>query len=180
MRDGLTIKQEKFVQEYLLTGNASGAYRIAYDANNMSENAVYVEASKLLAAPKITLRLSELRSKIEQKFELKINDIVSQLSDAFLSDVTEYVTPEGIIRAQAIKDMPKEKRRLIESIKAKRDSVELTLMSKIAAIDRLCQIMGWNAPVKSQTESTIRVDTSAITPEQRDALIAVSKMALEE
>jgi len=43
----LTPKQERFVQEYLATGNASEAYRRAYDAENMSSAVISVKACEL-------------------------------------------------------------------------------------------------------------------------------------
>ena len=42
---------------------ASEAYRRAYAAEKMSQAAIEVEASRLLANPKLTLRVSELQAK---------------------------------------------------------------------------------------------------------------------
>jgi len=44
----LTIKQERFAQEYVVTGNASEAYRRAYDTHG-GPRTIEVEASRLLA-----------------------------------------------------------------------------------------------------------------------------------
>ena len=35
MNDYLTVKQYNFCQQYMLTGNASEAYRLSYNAANM-------------------------------------------------------------------------------------------------------------------------------------------------
>ena len=59
----LTIKQERFVLEYMKDGNASRAYREAYDAENMKESSINVNASKLLSDTKIAQRVQELRNK---------------------------------------------------------------------------------------------------------------------
>lgn len=58
----LTLKQEAFCVAYLETGNASEAYRRAYDASRTKPNVVYVKASQLMAQGKVSVRLAELRA----------------------------------------------------------------------------------------------------------------------
>lgn len=142
----LTVKQEKFCHKYLECGNASEAYRHAYACKKMTPNAIRVEACRLLSDPNVSLMIDKLRGKLEKTAELEMSDVVNMLSDVIMSDVTEYVAPNGVVRVSDIRKMPIDKRRLIESIKAKRDGVEITLVSKMSAIDRLCKIMGWDAP----------------------------------
>jgi phage terminase small subunit len=60
----LTPKQEAFVQNILQGMNQADAYRSAYNCKNMSDNAIYVNASKLAADAKVTLRLKELRNEL--------------------------------------------------------------------------------------------------------------------
>ena len=57
----LTLKQAAFVREYLDIGNASEAYRRAYDASGMQPKAIHVEASRLLDNPKVALSVAELQ-----------------------------------------------------------------------------------------------------------------------
>ena len=62
----LTPKQEKFAKCIALEGMTYiDAYKSAYSANNMSDNAIYVEASKLKALPKISLRIKELAKEVD-------------------------------------------------------------------------------------------------------------------
>ncbi|UPT53108.1 terminase small subunit [Synechococcus phage Yong-M3-232] len=56
----MTPKQEKFCQLYIELGNASEAYRQAYDAVRMSAASVNRKAKELLDNGKITARLREL------------------------------------------------------------------------------------------------------------------------
>ena len=79
---GLTIKQEKFCMVYVETGNASEAYRQAYNAENMKEASINVNASKLLADAKISLRIKELKSGHAKRHELTIDDLVDELEEA--------------------------------------------------------------------------------------------------
>ena len=58
----LTIKQEKFVLKYLECGNASEAYRFAYNCSKMSDNTIYNKASKLLNKGEIRARLDYLKT----------------------------------------------------------------------------------------------------------------------
>ena len=60
----LTPKQEAFVQNILQGMNQADAYRSAYSCKNMSDNAIYVNASKLAADAKVALRLRELRDEL--------------------------------------------------------------------------------------------------------------------
>jgi len=53
-------RQQRFVQEYLVTSNASEAYRRAYDAEKMSPAVINVKASELLKNGKVTVSLQEL------------------------------------------------------------------------------------------------------------------------
>lgn len=63
----LTAKQEAFCQGIADGLGQADAYRSAYDAEDMKENSVYVQASKLMKNPKITQRIAELRSEVQEK-----------------------------------------------------------------------------------------------------------------
>jgi phage terminase small subunit len=60
----LTPKQEAFVQNIIQGMSQADAYRSAYSSKNMSDNAVYREASLLMDNPKVAQRLKELRDKL--------------------------------------------------------------------------------------------------------------------
>jgi phage terminase small subunit len=59
---GLTEKQERFAQEIMAGANYTAAYRAAFSASGMTDGAVWVEAHRLAASPKVTLRLDQLRA----------------------------------------------------------------------------------------------------------------------
>jgi phage terminase small subunit len=60
----LTAKQEAFILAYLETGNASEAYRRAYNALRMNAATVNREAHSLLEHPKVAPRLKDLRNRV--------------------------------------------------------------------------------------------------------------------
>ena len=57
----MTPKQTAFAEKYVECGNASEAYRHAYDAENSSDTTVWTNASQLLSNTKVTLRVMELQ-----------------------------------------------------------------------------------------------------------------------
>lgn len=60
----LTAKQEAFVQNIIQGMSQADAYRSAYSTKNMSDNAIYREASLLVENPKVAQRLKELRDEL--------------------------------------------------------------------------------------------------------------------
>ena len=76
---GLTANQEAFCVELARTGDASGAYRKAYRAEGMSQNAIAVEAFKLQSNPKITQRLSVLRSDVRRASGITLQEHLETL-----------------------------------------------------------------------------------------------------
>lgn len=61
-RDGLTVKQGRFAVEYVDNGgNASAAYRHAYDADGMSERTLWKRASELLKHGEVAGRIDALQ-----------------------------------------------------------------------------------------------------------------------
>ena len=70
MSSRLTLKQKAFVAAYLETGNATEAYRRAYDCSNMTEKSINENASKLLKNAKVAPRLHELQERAAAKVVL--------------------------------------------------------------------------------------------------------------
>jgi len=70
----LTPKQERFCLEYIKDGNASRAYREAYDAENMSDKVVNNKASLLLKHGEIGVRLEELRKETSKDTIMSVED----------------------------------------------------------------------------------------------------------
>lgn len=80
--NGLTIKQESFCYAYVENGgNASEAYRTAYDAGNMQDDSIYVAASRLLSNAKVALRVKELREAIADAHKLTVADLIKELEE---------------------------------------------------------------------------------------------------
>ena len=78
----LTPKQENFCLAYLETGNATEAYRRAYDAENMTSGTINVKACELLGNDKIAVRVAELREPVMQRHNVTIDSLIAELEEA--------------------------------------------------------------------------------------------------
>jgi hypothetical protein len=76
---GLTIKQGKFVRAYLKTGNASEAYRQAYDCNGSADTTINRNAHALLQNDKITARVEQLEQEAAEVARLDKSMVLAGL-----------------------------------------------------------------------------------------------------
>lgn len=89
MTKKLTIKQEKYVQNRIAGMSQRQAYRGAYDAENMSDEAVDTNASKLESDAKVALRIEELKQQSARRAVRKRSDILKSYDK--LIDISEDV-----------------------------------------------------------------------------------------
>ena len=75
----LTPKREKFAQAYVETGNASEAYRRAFNAEKMKPEVIHVKASELLADGKVKVRVDELKRHHAERHDVTVDDIRTML-----------------------------------------------------------------------------------------------------
>lgn len=78
----MTPKQEQFARLYVETGNASEAYRQAYNADNMKPETVTNEAYKLLQDPDISAMVDGLKAEARQRHAVTVDDLLSELEQA--------------------------------------------------------------------------------------------------
>ena len=94
----LTAKQEAFCQGIADGLGQADSYRAAYDASDMKENSVYVNASKLMKNAKITQRIAELRSQVQEKQLWSREMSVKALVQA-------YREGSGSVKVAAVKEL---------------------------------------------------------------------------
>ena len=75
----LTPKQEAFSTEYVTLGNASEAYRRAYDAANMQLATIHARASELLKHGGVAVRIAELKADLAKDNEITFGEIAAAL-----------------------------------------------------------------------------------------------------
>lgn len=95
MNKQLTPKQEKFVQELIKGKSQREAYKTAYNAKNMTDNSIDVNASKLLKNTKVALRYKELKSKVieraEEKAIITAEEIIKEIANIAKDDISNYL-----------------------------------------------------------------------------------------
>jgi len=75
----LTPKQEKFANLYVELGNASEAYRQAYNVKDSTkEETIQVNASKILNSTIVSLRVEELQKELKEKHKIDREWILQQ------------------------------------------------------------------------------------------------------
>ncbi len=78
----MTPKQENFCMTYIETGNASEAYRQAYDADEMQATTVNRKAKELLDNGKITARIGELQNDACLRHKTTVDTLLLELEEA--------------------------------------------------------------------------------------------------
>lgn len=138
----LTIKQEKFCQEYIITGNASEAYRRAYNASNMKDKTITEKASRLLTQDNISARVGVLKGELENKFEIT----KEKLANILMNRVLLFEQMQELAQKPQLTSQEYDKyTRLIGILKAS-DSNK--------AIDQLAKMFGYNEPEKQEIKHT--------------------------
>lgn len=94
----LTVKQEAFAQGIADGLSQADAYRAAYDAKNMADTSVYVEASKLIDNPNVAQRVKELKDALADRVlwtrEMSVKALVQTFKES-----------AGSVRVAAVKEL---------------------------------------------------------------------------
>ena len=83
MMNELTVKQSDFCLFYIETGNASEAYRRAYDAENMKPETVNRRAFDLMENSKIKARIEALQAEYRMVILFSVCVILNKLEDIY-------------------------------------------------------------------------------------------------
>lgn len=110
----LTEKQESYCQHYVICGNQAAAYRLAFDADAMNVNSVYVEASKLHSDPKIALRISELRKEAWDANRISLDELIQSLAGMVRFDIADLYNDDGALLP--LRQMPLAARQMISQL----------------------------------------------------------------
>lgn len=148
-RQELTQKQELFCLAYIETGNASEAYRQAYNTAKMKPETINEAASRLIADRKVTTRIGELRQAVAVKVVATEARVIEELARIGLFDPGELFAEDGSLLP--IKNMPPEVRAAIASIEVEEIDADgkvigrvkkVKLWDKNSAADKLLRHLG--------------------------------------
>ena len=158
---GLTIKQEKFCNKYLECGNASEAYRYAYDCSKMSESTVWENASRQLANSKVAARIEYLKSHLAEAAGISALHIIREHQKIAFSDATRI--RNGWMSLKDFDALTSDEKACIKSIETKQtkritldgdelvdEQVKITCYDKQKALDSIVNMLGYNAPEKKE------------------------------
>lgn len=96
---GLTRQQELFAQGLVAGFSQADAYRRAYPrAAKHKDAAVWVEASKLAAHPKVRLRVDAAMKRLAEQAELDGAELVREARAIAFSSVANLMHPDGRVK----------------------------------------------------------------------------------
>lgn len=147
----LTLKQEKFCLEYVRNGgNASEAYRAAYNAEKMKPKTVNERASVLLSDNKVAARVKDLQDAITEAALIEPTELLREMAHMLRADPADAYTETG--QFKSIHDIPRDLRRNIAAIKTRRvkgangdadeDIIEVKFWDKQGTMDKLAKHLG--------------------------------------
>jgi hypothetical protein len=140
----LTPKQNKFAEEYVNTGNASEAYRRAYDvAKTTSNEVIAVKASELLKNGNISVRVKDLQKQEAEAFQITRKEV----AEGYFKMIKSW---EYLMDLAAKENLTKEQKAKFYLLK------EMVKGSDYrGAYDSIAKMFGLNAPDKQEIESTV-------------------------
>lgn len=158
----LTPKQEKFCNKYVECGNASEAYRVAYDCSKMKDETVNKRASEMLNNGEITGRVNELQSELKNKSDITKEKVLNEFASiAFSSIACIYST---WIELKELDKLTEDQKKCIKSISTKVlkknigtsekpeivdvEYVKVEFYDKIKALENIGKMIGYYAPDK--------------------------------
>lgn len=152
---GLTPKQELFCQVYVSTGNATEAYKKAYDTSNMKYTTILDTASKQLKNPYIAHRVKELEAELLKRLQpenlrAKVVEVCSNIVNADVTDMFDVDEETGKVKMKNVKQLPKDLRTSIRRITNNKGVVSFEFYDKTSAGDRLAKMFGFDAAEKSE------------------------------
>lgn len=167
---GLTMKMELFCQ-YLFDckGNASEAYRMAYDTSNMADNTIWSNASRLKDNSKVKARLSELEAERAKATEADRKIVQGVLMDIITADIDDlyYLNPvNGNIKTKKPSQLPGRVKRALARMKVTKDGYDYIFQDKNSAAKTLGKWNGWESPIKN--EHTVNGEKRVIFAELSD------------
>lgn len=161
----LTIKQEKFCNKYLECGNASEAYRFAYDCSNMGDETIWKRSGELLQNGAVTGRMNYLKSHLAEAAGISALQIIREHQKIAFSDATRI--RNGWMSLKDFEALTEEEKACIKSVETKQtkritpmgeevidEQVKITCYDKQKALDSIVNMLGYNAPDKIANTDT--------------------------
>ena len=125
-----------YAENYVLYGDQSRAWRMAFPESKSKPENIHVRASKLHSIGKVQARIEELRSKLSKQTEEEFNITVSDLKKML------------VMAAQG---------GLVKRIDAQQNTVLNNIAGAVSAISEINRMDGNHAPVKQELKADVKV-----------------------
>jgi len=164
MAKSLTLKQENFCLAYIETGNASEAYRRAFNTERMKPETVNNKAYAMLKVGEIRARLDAYKKPVIEKMELTLEKVITENMRLAFFDIRTMFNENGTLKpvsewSDAIGASVKsiEVNELFEGSGQDRRSIgetkKISFWDKGAAIDKLMKHLGGYEQDNKQKEN---------------------------
>lgn len=143
---------------YVETGNASEAYRRAYNADSMKAETIKVKASQMLDKDNIRITIQQLQAALQKRMDISKDEVVKELSAIVRVRITDILSAKGMsVRVKNLADLPDEVRSCIKSIKKTKGGISIELYDKISASDRLSRMLGWDEATTVKVQGSVPI-----------------------
>jgi len=170
-KQGLTAKQRRFCEEYVIDWNASRAALAAGYGKKSAE----VTGNRNLHKPAVKAYIEEIQKDLAQLAGLsQLRNLNEYKKIAFCSIADLHNT---WIERKDFEQLTTEQKAAIESIDTKieiKDGkhgstevqyVKIKLFDKLKALDSINKMLGWNAPIKSEA-TVVNINTEPLTTDE--------------
>lgn len=183
MGAGLTEKQRRFCDEYLVDLNATRAYMAAYPATR-KESTAAKSASRMLRNGKVAEYIQQRIEDRQKRTEITQDRVLRELAAIAFADVTDIVYYEGgHVKIKDTEDVPKDTRKAISGIKEGQYGTEVKTYDRIRALELLGKHLGLFDPRKDELdrkeqEARIKKLEREAAAEDEDSGISVNIMGM--
>ena len=146
-KNNLTIQQQNFVDKFLETNNASEAYRFAYKCKGSTVDTIKANACNLLKNTYIALTIEKEQERLQEKTDITKDQLLKELQTIKDTNILDYFEVAGnTLKLKDLKTMPIEQQKAIESLEETKFGIKLKLHNKTWSIERICKMLGFDAP----------------------------------
>lgn len=169
----LTLKQEKFCLKYLECGNASEAYRYAFDCSNTKDSTVWVRACELLQNGKVSVRLSQLKENLAEAAGVSALRVLREHMKIAFSDATHI--RKDWMTLKEFELLTDDERAFIKSVETRQvrkvtsagddiveEQVRVTCYDKQKALDSIVDMLGYSFEDRLNADRNTDEDDSRI------------------
>lgn len=139
---GLTDRQRRFCDEYLVDLNATRAYMAAYPSVK-KETTARANSSRMLTNANVQKYLEEMKKERQERTQIRQDDVLRELASIAFVDVTDIVSVKnGSVHIADTDSLPPEKRKIIAGLKEGQYGLEIKFCDRLRALEMLCRHLG--------------------------------------